>query len=419
MSVSTSRKRDTDDPAGWCDPAGLSVHALAGDVPALTGEEYAALKADINEHGVQVAIEVTPAGVVLDGRARLSIACELRLDSVPTVTLAPTDELEHMLRRALVRRQLSASQRAALAVKLADITALRAEANERRHANLQRQTGQGVERATLLTQVGEPVERAGLPARGQRTRDHVARISGASPRTVQDALTVADHDPALFERVAAGEISVSTAASKVRRALRDAAIPAPAPMPEGPYQLILADPPWSFGSPDSDFAPDQHYPTMPLHEIKALQVPAGEDCVLFLWAVNCLLPQALEVIRAWGFTYRNNLAWIKQSIGPGVWLRQRHELLLIATRGTLPPPEPEDRVDSVIDSPRRKHSQKPDEAYERIEHMYPTHSKLELFARGTPRPGWAIWGNQAEQNAPTNADTEPVAAAPKHKGGRR
>jgi N6-adenosine-specific RNA methylase IME4 len=79
-----------------------------------------------------------------------------------------------------------------------------------------------------------------------------------------------------------------------------------------------------------------------------------------------------------------------------VWLRQRHELLLIATKGNISPPDPADRCDSVIDSRRRQHSQKPDEAYERIEHMYPDLPKLELFARAT-RPGWTPWGNQTGQ----------------------
>jgi N6-adenosine-specific RNA methylase IME4 len=209
-------------------------------------------------------------------------------------------------------------------------------------------------------------------------------------------LTVHEHNPALFARVARGEISANTAASQVRRAIRDARIPSAPPLPEGPFQLILADPPWTFGTPDSGFAPEQHYPTMATAEIKSMTVPAAEDCVIFLWAVNCLLLDALEVVRAWGFEYRNNMAWVKNGIGPGVWLRQRHELLLIATRGHVPPPDPQERVDSVIEAPRSRHSEKPDQAYARIEAMYPQRSKLELFAR-TSRPGWTSWGNQTPQ----------------------
>ncbi len=135
---------------------------------------------------------------------------------------------------------------------------------------------------------------------------------------------------------------------------------------------------------------------MSIAEIKQLQIPAGEDCVLFLWAVNTLLPEALEVIRAWGFTYKACAVWVKPSIGPGVWLRQRHEPLLIATKGHVSPPDPDERCDSVIEAARGRHSEKPELSYQRIEAMYPTKTKLELFARGTPRPGWTGWGNQTE-----------------------
>jgi N6-adenosine-specific RNA methylase IME4/ParB-like chromosome segregation protein Spo0J len=385
------------------DVAELREHPQAASVPPAQADTQAALRADVAANGVQVPLEITSAGVVLDGRARLQIARELALGHLEVVVVAPDDEVEHMLRRALHRRQLTASQKAAIAVKLADHQQLRAQARSRQDANLRR---------------GDAApEEATLPAREGRTSEQLARIAGASPRTVQDVITVSDHDPALLERVLNGEISASTAARKVRRARRDAAIPQPPPMPEGPFPLILADPPWQTGSPDSEFAPEQHYPTMPLAEIKALHLPAADDCVLFLWVVNSLLPEGFEVLKAWGFDYRANLAWIKNGIGPGVWLRQRHELLLVGIKGQISPPDPEDRCDSVIDSRRRKHSQKPDQAYERIEQMYPHLPKLELFARGAPRPGWQTWGNQAEptsqpEHEPSPAEAEPAETDP-------
>ena len=84
-------------------------------------------------------------------------------------------------------------------------------------------------------------------------------------------------------------------------------------------------------------APELHYPTLPLAEIKALTVPAAEASVLFLWAVNCLLPQALEVMAAWGFTYRAQFVWKKPSPGLGRWVRNQHELLLLGNQGLLLP----------------------------------------------------------------------------------
>jgi N6-adenosine-specific RNA methylase IME4 len=130
--------------------------------------------------------------------------------------------------------------------------------------------------------------------------------------------------------------------------------------------------------------------------MKALALPAAEDAVLFLWAVNMLLPQALEVMAAWGSTYKAQAVWVKDSPGPGNWFRNQHETLLLGTKGRFPAPEPEDRVASVVQARRGRHSEKPAYVYELIERMYPRASKVELFARGKPRPGWVKWGNETE-----------------------
>lgn len=126
-------------------------------------------------------------------------------------------------------------------------------------------------------------------------------------------------------------------------------------------------------------------------------MPAAEDALLCLWSVNCLLPEALEVMRSWGFEYVTNLVWVKPSIGLGRWARNRHEMLLLGRKGNFPAPELEDLADSVIEAPRGGHSEKPAAVYELIERMYPRASRVELFARGTPRPGWVFWGNQVEE----------------------
>jgi N6-adenosine-specific RNA methylase IME4 len=116
--------------------------------------------------------------------------------------------------------------------------------------------------------------------------------------------------------------------------------------------------------------------------------------VLFLWTTSPHLHEAFEVLGAWGFEYVSNVAWLKDKIGLGYWVRNQHELLLIARRGDMPTPPPANRPSSVINAPRREHSRKPDEAYALIERMYPTLPKIELFARSA-REGWAAWGNEA------------------------
>lgn len=126
---------------------------------------------------------------------------------------------------------------------------------------------------------------------------------------------------------------------------------------------------------------------------------AAKDAVLFMWTTNGHLEEALQVIEAWGFTYKSNMVWAKDRIALGFYFRTKHEILLLATKGNIGAPKPADRPPSALNSPRRRHSQKPDEVYEYIERMYPDPRlhKLELFARNT-RPGWHVWGNQVQNS---------------------
>jgi N6-adenosine-specific RNA methylase IME4 len=344
----------------------------------MTVVEADAFKADVAERGIQVPLDITKDGVVLDGRHRHRLALELGVEEVPVRIVEPPDEVEYMLLAALQRRQLTGSQRAALALELDDYRARSAEAARRKQANLKNSS----------------VDVASMPHRAGRSRDHAARLAGVCPRLVQHAITVRGSDPALYDQVKAGEVALGRAVKNIQLRARYAEIGESPPLPAGLFALIYADPPWRMGSPGSSGSPEQHYPTMPTAEIAALAIPAAADAALFMWAVTSLLPDALHVIEAWGFTYKSGLVWVKPSIGPGNYVRNRHELLLIATRGNYPTPLPKHRPDSVIEALRGRHSEKPKRFYELIEQMYPNATRLELFARGTPRPGWTAWGNE-------------------------
>ena len=352
-------------------------------MPAMRRDEYHAFRADVAARGIHTPLDITVEGVVLDGHQRFRAATELALASVPTKIAEPADEAEYMLLAALRRRQLTPSQRAALIVELDQLHHRRQRARERSNDNLRR--------GHTMPEV------ATLPPRHGKTRDHAARLANVSPRIVQDALTVQQADPDLFQRVKNGEIAAHLAARRVRRTHRDTTLPPAPALPGGPFELIYADPPWQLGNPDGPHAPENHYPTLTLDQLKQLQPPAAEHALLYLWAVNCLLPEALELMAAWGFTYQTNRVWVKPSIGLGKWVRNRHELLLLGRKGNHPPPDPEDLPDSVIEAPRGRHSEKPARVYELIAKAHPQASKLELFARGTPRPGWTTWGNQVER----------------------
>lgn len=169
------------------------------------------------------------------------------------------------------------------------------------------------------------------------------------------------------------------------------------------YGVIYADPPWTFltrSDKGKDRSAEQHYSTMTLEEIKALPVAelAAPNCALFMWAIDTHLPMALDVIRAWGFTYKTRaFCWAKQNkrgegffVGMGFWTRANPEDCLLATRGS--PKRLATDVRRLVVSPRREHSRKPDEVPAGIERLV-AGPYCELFSR-THRAGWDMMGNE-------------------------
>jgi N6-adenosine-specific RNA methylase IME4 len=131
---------------------------------------------------------------------------------------------------------------------------------------------------------------------------------------------------------------------------------------------------------------------MLLENIKAVKLSADDKTILFLWAAPPKFEGGLEVMNAWGFSYRTHMVWGKDKIGIGYYARQKHEDLLIGIKGNgIGMPLPENRPESVVFN-KGEYSSKPDVFYEIIEGMYPNHTKVELFARNT-RTGWEVWVN--------------------------
>lgn len=222
-------------------------------------------------------------------------------------------------------------------------------------------------------------------------------------------------------RDAAGNVikaALRTGDKKGRRAQREQELGVKqAALPDRRYGVILADPEWRFEvwsrETGMDRSAENHYPTSVLDEIKQRDVPsiATPDCVLFLWATAPMLLSALDVIAAWGFRYVSHYVWNKDRIGTGYWSRNKHELLLIGTRGNIPCPAMGTQMASVIDAPVGEHSAKPEIFLEMIDAYFPNLPKIELNRRGPARPGWDSWGNEAEAS--------PAPAPPCGAGGRR
>lgn len=161
------------------------------------------------------------------------------------------------------------------------------------------------------------------------------------------------------------------------------------------YSTILADPPWNINQRGRRGA-EKHYDLMSLDRIKAMPVAelATENSHLYLWIPNGLLQEGLDVIKAWGFTYRSPIYWIKPRLGLGNYIRNASETCLFATRGKAPVKfhaQP-----NWLFAPQQEHSQKPEEQFAVIERLSEP-PYLELFARRR-QPGWDVWGNEIDSD---------------------
>jgi N6-adenosine-specific RNA methylase IME4 len=236
----------------------------------------------------------------------------------------------------------------------------------------------------------------------------------ALKRAIAPAATVMRHEAqqAKKERRNAREVELATRQSA---------------LPQKKFGVIYADPEWQFTPYDDDTgmdrAADNHYPTSDLLTLMRRDVGAiaAPDCVLFMWATVPMLVEAICVLDAWGFAwidrdpttgylapnktrcrYVSHWAWLKQRIITGYWNRGKHEILLIATRGNPVAPAMGDQLESwrddvAIEAGASEHSAKPDVFAEWIERLWPNTPKIELNRRGAPRPGWDVWGNEAEE----------------------
>jgi N6-adenosine-specific RNA methylase IME4 len=486
----------------------IPIHPLADIFPAIEGEAFEALKADIAANGLSVPITLW-RGQIIDGRNRYRALVELGAVTGATagdIDMRPwfvrTERVDGLdakdlpgfvISRNLTRRHLSESQRAMVAARLSEMSA---PGRPKRQDVVERQdvdgrdkpdhdAGQEMEKVQICT-VSEPA----------LSIDAAAKMLAVSPRGVKTARSLFRGPVELIEDVTAGRVAVSAAAKALREVMEgggaaqdvdgrakpdhdgeggEAAQSQPAARsglgrasPDGPskpgvsgaegmgpeksvdevyaqvkarldaekaaklaakkarreervdalgerlsasneslaalgearrYGVILADPEWRFETwslSGKDRSAENHYPCSALDEIKARPVSAiaAADCLLLLWATAPMLPQALEVMAAWGFDYRSHLIWCKDRIGTGYWVRNRHELLLIGVKGDIPAPAPGTQPPSVLDAPLGPHSAKPPFAHEFAELCWPGLPKIELNARAA-REGWDAWGAEA------------------------
>ena len=246
----------------------------------------------------------------------------------------------------------------------------------------------------------EPVGEQSVPAPVSKhpERQSKAALSKTNPGAVARGDRLAKERPDLAEKVRKGEIRPAEAHRQMKS---DEVKDNVQELPSGKFNVFYADPPWSYNDKlsgeisESYGAAEKHYPSISISELKALPIKemADENSVLFLWATSPLLPDALELSKAWGFIYKAAFVWDKIRHNMGHYNSVRHEFLLICTRGSFTPQNVKlyDSVQSIERT--EKHSEKPEEFREIIETLYPKGIKIELFARKESE-GWTSWGGE-------------------------
>jgi N6-adenosine-specific RNA methylase IME4 len=179
-------------------------------------------------------------------------------------------------------------------------------------------------------------------------------------------------------------------------------------LPEGPFDLIVADPPLSYRtwSPRGQGrSPGKHYQTLDMQALCRLPIEqlAAPNAGLAIWVYGPRLPETLKLIAAWGFTYDSDLfSWLKITrvgqprIGTGYTTRKTNEQMIYAVRGNGLRVA-DHSVPQAVLAPRTEHSAKPNEVMLALEQLFGPVRRLELFAR-RHREGWTGWGNQLPDN---------------------
>lgn len=373
--------------------AEYELHELCKIFPPMPDDQFASLVDDIRENGLRNPIVIFE-NKVLDGRHRYRACLELNRQPV-SVIYDGSDPLGFVISHNLNRRHLDESQRAMIAARLANLKGAGRPSKEIAQNNAI--TGSDAAAKMNVGRRNVVNAKKVLKEGTQQLADAVD--SGKIAVTVAAKIATLDHDQ---QAQVIADPRPDQAIKKVLRAerehdLADRTIEQSLGVDGKLYGVIYADPPWNFETHSEngmDRSADNHYPTMSLFDMLRLAIPAADDCVMFMWATVPMLPEALVVLEAWGFTYKSHIAWIKDRVGTGYWTRNKHELLIIGTKGDVPAPAMGTQPPSVIVLPRGRHSEKPAFFADMIASLYPTTPKLEMFAR-VGRVGWDVIGNEA------------------------
>lgn len=383
----------------------------------LSDDELALLEKSVLEEGIRDALIVWPKDgqlVLIDGHHRYRLAKKYNLPF--RIEEKKFGDIEEVLlwidTNQLGRRNLTDEQRAYVIGRM----------YERQKKN----------QVQNLKQFSESP--SGQFVHSVKTSEKIASFTGTNEKTVRRAAEFAkavevikEVAPKAAERILKGEVKDALTvlpkvvkeqpekiaeiaqkieageAEKIKRIVREIEIKEQEEQikdgnietPSGLFDVIVVDPPWPYGTkydPDGRRAANP-YPEMSLEEIKAIKLPAAEDCILFLWTTHKFMRYSFEVLDKWGFREVAIITWVKDRIGLGSWLRSQSEFCIMAVKGS--PKVTLTNQSTVVYGLMREHSRKPDEFYKMVESLC-TGRKLDYFAR-EKREGWEVFGNDTEK----------------------
>lgn len=342
------------------------AHELANIFPLIEGDEFDKLVDDIKTNGLLNPI-VLYEGKILDGRNRFNACLEAGIEPL-FVEYDGNSPREYVLSLNLTRRHLTESQRALVSAKLANLKGRRKVDESVHFSNAE---------ASNLLNVGKTI--------------------------VKQAKVVLREAPQEdIEAIERGELTVNKAIGNLKKKARLADLQKQAEEIsqlknnfDKKYHVIVLDPPWGYGTkydPNGRRSANP-YPEMSLEEIKNIEIPANDDCVLWLWTTHKFMRHSFDLLDAWGFEDKAILTWVKDRMGLGSWLRSQSEFCIMAVKGK--PIINLTNQTTIINGKLREHSRKPDEFYEMVDSLC-TGLKIDYFSR-EQREGWDTYGNDDEK----------------------
>ena len=364
-------------------------------IPALSVEEFNQLEQNCLAEGIREKI-ITWNGFIIDGHNRFEIATKhkLKFETESKEFESENDVREWMINNQFGRRNLSNYQRSVLALQLENVFSQRAKEKQK-------------EAGGALPQISAkaPIE----------TRKELSKVANVSHDTIAKVKHIeAKANEETKAKLSTGEVSINQAYQEIKKEEKKAERYKKIKevkqkieeenlvTPNKKYHVIGIDPPWAYeekgGFSSDDYNSESNrgavdYPTMTVEQIKKIELPSADDCVLFLWTTHAFLRDSFDLLDEWGFKYKATLVWDKVKMGLGRTVRMQVEFCLIAIKGNPIINGSSER--DIITEPRREHSRKPEAFYEMAERMC-VGNKLDYFSRQN-RKNWDHYGAEQGQ----------------------